>query len=458
MRSVRKLEAALPMILLAVLTCSAGPRAATAETAVAQTTEDLVTYCDRYAASEFDDQRRAFGLPFNRVDPKAAIPACREALARNPDSPRVNYLLGRAYLADKQAAKALTFFTKAAQANFALAQVNIGSLYFNGLGVPKDYNEAAKWTLLAAEQGLAPAQASLGQMYLKGQGVAQSYEKAASLLNSAALQGFAPAEYGLAALYASGEGVKQNLGEALRLFGQAANQGYAPTLADFPFPDDDGQDAQSNRSEEGAAADQAKEAALTNDANAAAPAAADALPPPAPAESAAPSSPASPEAPGPAMAQQAPDVPPQTPVKFEAGGGEGQAPVAIVVKPLDHRNSSGAPTIAIEVSPLSANFVMNGLSVNGGACPVYIQDPTIFTAGRALHPLDRAGGDRANLDRNAQFLQTALKRISLPPSPFDQPVLAAVGQYLRFYTDPAVCDVKDVEVIVSGHEWKGAMR
>ncbi|MCH8040747.1 MAG: sel1 repeat family protein [Nitrospinae bacterium] len=36
----------------------------------------------------------------------------------------------------------------------ATAQRNVGRMHFEGLGVPQDYREAAKWFRLAAEQGI----------------------------------------------------------------------------------------------------------------------------------------------------------------------------------------------------------------------------------------------------------------------------------------------------------------
>ena len=44
-------------------------------------------------------------------------------------------------------------------------------MYQHGQGVPRDYNTAVKWYLLAAEQGFAYAQTKLGSMYATGQGV-----------------------------------------------------------------------------------------------------------------------------------------------------------------------------------------------------------------------------------------------------------------------------------------------
>ena len=51
------------------------------------------------------------------------------------------------------------------------AQYNLGLMYANGIGVPKNYELAADWFRNAAEQGYAKAQYCLSVMYYKGHGV-----------------------------------------------------------------------------------------------------------------------------------------------------------------------------------------------------------------------------------------------------------------------------------------------
>ena len=46
----------------------------------------------------------------------------------------------------------------------ATAQLLLGVMYDEGLGVPQDHAEAVRWFLLAAEQGEALAQNNLGDM------------------------------------------------------------------------------------------------------------------------------------------------------------------------------------------------------------------------------------------------------------------------------------------------------
>lgn len=52
-----------------------------------------------------------------------------------------------------------------------VAQYNVGRLYFEGNGAPKDAMQAARWLLLSAQKGEYRAQALLGSMLFKGEGV-----------------------------------------------------------------------------------------------------------------------------------------------------------------------------------------------------------------------------------------------------------------------------------------------
>ena len=70
----------------------------------------------------------------------------------------------------------------------AVAQAYLGYHYQYGLGVPKNYVEAARWYFCAAEQGEPNAQFFLGQLYDRGQGVPEDPVEAAKWLDLAAAQ------------------------------------------------------------------------------------------------------------------------------------------------------------------------------------------------------------------------------------------------------------------------------
>jgi TPR repeat protein len=102
---------------------------------------------------------------------------------------------------------ALALWQPLAEAGHVDAQFNLGLMYDNGTGVPRDLETAAAWYRRAAEAGDRAAQSYLGEMYARGQGVEQSFEKAVQWYEKAALRGDAPAQYNLGILYASGKGV-----------------------------------------------------------------------------------------------------------------------------------------------------------------------------------------------------------------------------------------------------------
>jgi hypothetical protein len=62
---------------------------------------------------------------------------------------------------------------EAALLGHARAQYNLGLMYKNGVGVPRDYREAARWYHAAAERGEPRAQKNLYNFYVSGRGVPQ---------------------------------------------------------------------------------------------------------------------------------------------------------------------------------------------------------------------------------------------------------------------------------------------
>jgi TPR repeat protein len=79
--------------------------------------------------------------------------------------------------------------TQAARGH-AEAQVKLGSLYYEGHGVPQTYAKARGWYEKAAAQGNAKAQYNLGAMYYYGHsGLLPDYTTARHWFEKAAAQG-----------------------------------------------------------------------------------------------------------------------------------------------------------------------------------------------------------------------------------------------------------------------------
>ena len=127
----------------------------------------------------------------------------------------------------KDYTKAVRFTQKAAVRGHDKAQFNLGLMYFNGEGVVKDDAEAFKWFQKAAMQGLAEAQTKLGLMYVNGEGVVEDKSEALRWFQKAAMQSHADAQYRLGWMYALGMGVSLDETEAAKWHRKAAMQGHA---------------------------------------------------------------------------------------------------------------------------------------------------------------------------------------------------------------------------------------
>lgn len=102
-----------------------------------------------------------------------------------------NYQKGIKHYTPDDIAVALRELKPLAEQGNAAAQFNLGSLYYQGRGVPQDYSEALKWTRKAAEQGHVFAQVTMGSIYAEGvPGVIQKdYPQALMWFVFAAAQG-----------------------------------------------------------------------------------------------------------------------------------------------------------------------------------------------------------------------------------------------------------------------------
>ncbi len=103
--------------------------------------------------------------------------------------------------------------TRCAEEGDAKAQSSLGLRYYAGGGpVPLDYAKAVRWFRLAAEQGHADAQVMLGLMSAEGLGVPKDDAKALQWYLIAAEQGDASAAAdGLEAVWRSRDRIQQRM-------------------------------------------------------------------------------------------------------------------------------------------------------------------------------------------------------------------------------------------------------
>ena len=88
------------------------------------------------------------------------------------------YRLGYMYDNDHFYADAMKWYRKAAEQGLVEAYLNIGSMYSDGNGVPKDYAQALFWWRKAADRGNSDAEFNIATLYQNGQGVPRDIAQA----------------------------------------------------------------------------------------------------------------------------------------------------------------------------------------------------------------------------------------------------------------------------------------
>lgn len=156
-----------------------------------------------------------------------------QRLATNGDA-AAQLQLGRMYTdgdgVPRDLAKAIEWTQKAAEQGNLAAQTEVALLYLRGTA-PFDHELGFKWANRAAERGQPLAQWMVGSAYHYGRGTSKNTAKAAEWYRKAAEQDVAMAQDGLGDLYWDGTGVPQDYGQAMDWYRKAAEQGYAAAQA-----------------------------------------------------------------------------------------------------------------------------------------------------------------------------------------------------------------------------------
>ena len=117
----------------------------------------------------------------------------------------------------------------------ANAQVILGNLYEQGLGVKQNYQSALSWYQKAGDQDSPEGQYNAGLLYFNGTGVAKDYRTAYEWFNDAADGKSIEGAYMLGVMYHEGHGVPINFEQAKHWFLTAAKQGYANAQLMYAF-------------------------------------------------------------------------------------------------------------------------------------------------------------------------------------------------------------------------------
>ena len=128
-----------------------------------------VTECDRLIAHPDDPDRVADGVSRKDADLPAAVEACEEAVAADPENPRLNYQLARALGYSGRGSEALPFRAKAVEGDYPQALFVVGFITLYGLNEqPRDPCKAASLIHRSAQAGRLAGLLGLPDFWLSG--------------------------------------------------------------------------------------------------------------------------------------------------------------------------------------------------------------------------------------------------------------------------------------------------
>ena len=134
-------------------------------------------------------------------------------------------LFGMHLQAEKNFAEAATWYRKGAQQGDRNGMRNLGVLYRDGTGLPKDPSQAMSWFRKAADLGDVDALYYIGNLYSDGIGVPKDEVAAVEWYRKGAARGDKDAMTELGACYWFGKGVDKSAREAINWWKQAGEKG-----------------------------------------------------------------------------------------------------------------------------------------------------------------------------------------------------------------------------------------
>lgn len=216
-------------------------------------------------------------LPDTSTSPEETLLQKLERMANSGDL-NSQLTLGYMYLYGDDTAKveqdykqAFKYYEMAANQNDNVAVNNLGSLYYSGIGTPRDIIKATQMFSKAAELGNTEAMVNLafiyiseegdfyrpneaielfrrasstqnptadfmlGYAYYKGFVVEKNNLEAFELVRRAANAGYDEAMYVLSGMYMNGEGTPQNYGNGVKVLDLAVKQGNVPSMMELGY-------------------------------------------------------------------------------------------------------------------------------------------------------------------------------------------------------------------------------
>jgi tetratricopeptide (TPR) repeat protein len=128
-----------------------------------------ITECDRLAAHRLDPGSVAPPVSSKTMDKEAAIKACHAAVEADPDNPRLNYQLGRAYGYSGRGEEAMPYRLKAVAADYPQSLFVIGHLYRIGRTIDQDVCKTVDLWRRGARYRRLAALVALPRHYIRGE-------------------------------------------------------------------------------------------------------------------------------------------------------------------------------------------------------------------------------------------------------------------------------------------------
>ena len=127
-----------------------------------------ITECDDQAAHARDPGHVGSPVTSDTMDKEAAIAACLDAVEADPDNPRLNYQLARAYGYSGRGAEAMPYRMKALEADYPQSTFVIGYIKMLGQTIEPDTCGAFDLWVRSARYRRLAALVALPYHYLRG--------------------------------------------------------------------------------------------------------------------------------------------------------------------------------------------------------------------------------------------------------------------------------------------------
>ncbi len=177
-------------------------------------------------APNYDRAIALYNRVIDRYDKPEVFQAAYDTYAYDNANVRLGIMYMQGLGVERDLSVSRAYFKTAADNGYAMAQYYLGVIYESGLGVNKNYDTAFEWLELSAAQDYAPALNQIGYMYFVGEGVDVSFEQAVYYQKLAAAYGLVKAQVNLGYLYENGFGVEQDFDTALTYYRMAESNGY----------------------------------------------------------------------------------------------------------------------------------------------------------------------------------------------------------------------------------------